>query len=240
MAITAIWGPPCSGKTSLSIDLAFAIAKSGKSVCLVSPEPYSEMSALLNVKLMKPKSLEAAYHASGNLKQTVYQVDGLLFLLAASYYSDAFEQDVSGAEVKTLLQELEVSFEYVIVDCPSHTFNALAAWALNRAKAVFLLTGFRSSSGLWNRAYQRAIRALEGKTIPVCLQGSGSFDYRTLNRLTELTPEVWVPYYPDADSVRQMRRTLYDTGGKAGKQYNAAIEEVYGAIKEAEHEHQFL
>lgn len=241
MSITAIWGPPGSGKTSLAIDLAFALAKNGNSVCLISPEAYSEISALLGVKIPKQQSLDAAYHATGNIKQTVFKVDGLLFVLAAPYYADAFETNASVSDVKNLLEEAEASFDRVIVDCPAHTHNSLSAWAINRAETLLLLTGFRASSGLWNRAYQKAVKALEAKTIPVCVQGDGGMDYRGLCRLEELSPQIWVPYYPDADLARRMRRTLYGSGGKAGKSYSAAVEELCKALlKEAEHEYKFV
>lgn len=241
MSITAIWGPPGSGKTSLAIDLAYALSKGGNSVCLISPEPFSEMSALLSLKITKQQSIDAAYHAIGNLKQTVCKVEGLLFVLAAPYYADAFEGDASLSEVKNLIGETKATFDCVIVDCPAHTHNSFAAWALNQADTVLLLTGFRSSSGMWNRAYQRAIRVFEDKTIPVCVQGDSSFDYRALNRLIELNPSIWVPYYPEADAARRMRRTLYDSGGKLGKTYNAAIDEICNEVrKEADREYQFV
>ena len=241
MSLTAIWGPPGSGKTSLAIDLAYALSKGGSSVCLISPEPFSEMSALLNIKITKQQSIEAAYHAIGNLKQTVLKVDGLLFVLAAPYYTDAFEAEASLSDVKALLEETEATFDCVIVDCPAHGHNTLAAWSMNQADTVLLLTGFRSASGLWNRAYQRAIKAMDGKTVPVCLQGDSGFDYRALCRLEELNPTIWVPFVLDAEAVRRMRRTLYDSGGKVGKAYNAAIDELcIVARKEADHEHQFV
>ncbi len=241
MSLTAIWGPPGSGKTSLAIDLAYALSKGGNSVCLISPEPFSEMSALLGIKISKQQSIEAAFQATVNLKQTVLKVDGLLFVLAAPYYTDAFDAEASLSDVKSLLEETEATFDCVIVDCPAHTHNTLAAWALNRADTVLLLTGFRSASGLWNRAYQRAIKLLESRAVPVCVQGDGSFDYRALCRLEELNPAIWIPFYPDAEAVRRMRRTLYDSGGKVGKAYNAAIDELCNEVrKEADHEHQFV
>lgn len=241
MRLTAIWGPPGSGKTSLAIDLAFALSKSGNTVCLISPEPFSELSAILGIKITKQQSIDAAYHATANLKQTVCKVDGLLFVLAAPYYADAFEGDASLTDVKNLLEETRATFDCVIVDCPSHTNNTVAASAMNLADNVILLSGFRASAGVWNRAYIRAIKALEDKIIPVCLQGDSSFDYRGLNRLIEQEPSIWIPYFPEADTARRMKRTLYDYGGKIGKAYNAAIDELCSEVRrETDREYQFV
>ncbi len=232
MAITAIWGPPCSGKTTLATDLAFAISKRGRSVCLVSPEPYSEMSAILNIRITDAQSIQAAQHLVGNLKQTVCQADGLLFVLAAASDADAFESEITGNDARSILTSADAAFDSVLVDCPPRADNTMAAWGLNLAQSVLLLTGFRNSAGFWHRAYSRAIQSFSDKALPICVQGNDGMDYRSLNRMIELVPRVWVPYYPAADNVRQMRRTLYDSGGKVGKTYNAAIDEICAAMKE--------
>lgn len=231
MGITAVWGPPRSGKSTLAIDLAFALSRHGQSVCLISPELFSELSARLNINITKQKSLFAAYRSSGNPKQTVCPVDDLLFVLAAPTYTDAFSEDVTGPEAKALFAQTVPMFDFVLVDCPSHTGSAIAAWALNQADTVVLLTGFSSSAGLWHNAYRRATEAVAQRSLPVCVQGSDSFDYRSLHSLIHTDPAVWLPNYPDAETVQALRRTLYDSGGKTGRTYSAAVDEICSRLK---------
>ena len=57
MSITAVWGPPNSGKTTLAIDLAYALTRYGRSVCLLSPEPYGELGARLGLNIPQERSL---------------------------------------------------------------------------------------------------------------------------------------------------------------------------------------
>ena len=239
MSITAVWGPPNSGKTTLAIDLAFALSRSGKTVCLISPEPFSELPYIFGVKLMNPQSIEAAYHTPGNLKQVVFQLDNLLFILAEHYFANVFDEPESLSEVKNVLAEADAEFDCVIVDCPSSADNTMAAWAMNQADSILLLTGCRSSSIAWYQAYSRAIGAVAMKTIHVCVQCNDSYDYRGLNNMIKVTPKVWVPFYPDAEAVQRQRRTLYDSPGRSGKAYTAAVDEIGAEIlyKEADHEY---
>jgi cellulose biosynthesis protein BcsQ len=75
-------GTAGSGKTSLAIDLAYALSKGGNSGALFP------RSVQRNVRTAGYQDLKAAEHrgrfqATVNLKQTVLKVDGLLFVLAA-------------------------------------------------------------------------------------------------------------------------------------------------------------
>ena len=225
MALTAIWGPPNSGKTTLTVDVAFALSRCGKSVLLISPETYSEMSARLKIRIPSNQSLEEAYRTTGNLKQAVCSVDGLLFVLASSYYADAFDETGSG-NTRALLHEAESAFDEVLVDCPSNTSSALAAWSLNQASRVLYLTGLCQAAVLWKRSNQKAIRELADRIIPVCLQGNADYDYRSFNKLLELEPQFWVPFYPDVEHTLSSHRTLIGGSGRVGRSYDSAIQEI--------------
>lgn len=226
MGINAIWGPPQSGKTTLAIDLAFALSMQDKSVCLISAELYSELSMRLNTRIEKEKSLVAAYHPKESLQQIVHTADELLYVLAVPFDNDAFEENISEDAARSLLEQAYAMFDHVIVDCPSHTGSVLAAWALSMADAVLLLTGGRSSSVLWQRAYKRAVDSVQSKTLHICNEVTESFDYRSLNTLLEVTPDVWIPYCPDADTIQAIRRTLYMSGGRYGRAYSKSIDDI--------------
>jgi MinD-like ATPase involved in chromosome partitioning or flagellar assembly len=217
MSITAVWGPPQSGKTTLAIDLAHAFSQRGKSVCLISPEPYSELTARMSIRIPRAKSLAQAYGTPGNLKQVVFEASDLLYVLAASWDADAFDAEPSNAGVKELLRQAEETFDCVVVDCPSGNGSALAARALNMAAKAILLSGGSGVSAMWYGAYRRSIEALSDRTICVCNQVSGSYDYLGLCKLIHQNPEVFVPYYPDIASIQMMKRMLYGSTSKTAR-----------------------
>lgn len=226
MSINAIWGPPHSGKTTLSIDLAYALSQNGQSVCLISPELHSELSARMKINITKQKSLTTAYKTKESLKQVVFKAEELLYVLAVPCFNDAFGEDAGSDAAKTILDQANTLFDVVLVDCQSYAGSVLAAWALNRADKVLLLTGSQVSSSLWYNAYRRAVETVTARAVSVCIEINDSFDYPALHKLIGVSPEIWIPFYKDAESFQNLKPTLYDSGGKTGKTYSTAIDEV--------------
>ena len=226
MGINAIWGPPKSGKTTLTIDIACAFAQNRKSVCIVSPEPYSEMSARLGIQIKLENSLTAAYRPGASINQVVHRVNELLYVLAVPWDNDAFGQYAGSSAAKQLLEQAAAVFDFVLVDCPSHADTALSAWAMNMADNVLLLSGFDPSAGMWYTAFQRGIAPLEARTVPICVAVTKDYDYLSLCELIRQTPIVWVPHFPNAAEVQAQKKTLYGDTGKAGHRYSDSIDKI--------------
>ena len=226
MGIYAVWGPPQSGKTTMAIDMAFALSLQGKSVCLISPELYSELAARLNIRIEPEKSLLAAYKKTGSLKQIVHKAEDLLYVLAVPFDNDAFGEDMPEDAAKALVEQAGKTFDVVIVDCPAHTGSVLAAWALSRADSVFMMSGAHSAAVMWNNAFRRAISAMKRKTYHICAEINSSFDYRTLHNMLGVTADVWLPHFPDAAMLQLLKRTLYQANGRVGRAYTKGIDQV--------------
>lgn len=226
MSIIAIWGAPHSGKTTLAIDLAHALSQHGRSACLISPEPYSELSGRMNMKIPKSKSLAAALEAPGSLKQTVQEAAELLYVLAAAWDTDAFADEPSLAAIRELLKQAEAVFDTVLVDCPSGNGNAFAAQALRTAASVILLSGSDTSAAMWYSAYRRPIAVLDAKTFFVCNQTVSSYDYLAYCKAIRMIPALFLPHFPDISSIQTAKRTVYGSSSKAGRAYTEGLNEI--------------
>ena len=226
MAIYAVWGPPQSGKTTLAIDIAYALSMHGQSVCLVSPERYSELSARMRIRIETDKSLAAVNILKESIKHIVYPADELLYVLAAPFESDAFGEDVSSDNARKLMEEAESIFDVVIVDCSAHCESSIAAWAMSMADTILLLSGGSPGAAIWYGAFHRAIDAVKDRLIPICVEVTDDFDYHSLFGLTGIQPETSVPFYPDAAIEQNGHKTLYGQGGKLGRKYTSGINDV--------------
>ncbi|MFB0920052.1 MAG: hypothetical protein QMB62_04100 [Oscillospiraceae bacterium] len=230
MSICAIWGAPQTGKTTLAVNLAHAASQGDKSVCLISPVVYSELSAFLGVKITEEHSLNAALRGDAALRQTVFKADELLYLLAAPSTASAFDDDYSGEQVKTLLELARLTFDMVLVDCLSETNDLISAWTLNRADKILLCVGGHVSGVLWHRANKKVLQAVRDKTVYVGSETMSGLDYAAMYKLLKCAPDIKIPYIREDPLFQNERRFLFGLSGRKRRAYAGAIEKLYEVV----------
>lgn len=230
MSICAIWGAPQSGKTTLAINLAYAVSRGEMSVCLISPATYGELAARLGISIPEERSLSAALRGTAGIKQAVNKVDDLFFVLAAPIMADALDSDYTDEQAKALLELSLSSFDIVIVDCPSDSNNLMAAWTLNKAGIVALTTGGKLSCPAWYSAHRRAVQAIQHKAVRVSTETISDFDYEALYQLLDCAPDICFPYIREAPFLENEGRYLYELPGRRGWSYARAINKLYEVI----------
>ena len=224
--IVPIWGPPQSGKTTLMIDLAHALSACGKSVLLISPEPFSELSARLAVQIRPERSIEAVRGMRTNILSIVQGFTELIFILAAPYNADAFGDNISSADAKEALRQSEEAFDFTLVDCPSDCKDAFSAWSLNLSEKVILLSGSSVASIAWRSAYRRVLDTIAEKKTEVVVETLPLFSYPAFLRQFRIELEISIPHLPNAQESLMTKRTLYRSGGKQGAKYTEALDRL--------------
>jgi len=130
------------GKTTISINLASALALAGQKVLLVDMDPQSHCAVGLAVpeEQIEQSIYDVMISRSRNepikLTEILWQISDKLELAPASIDLSAFEQQMAGITerescLKEALEEVKDQYDYTIVDCPPAvgllTFNALRA-----------------------------------------------------------------------------------------------------------------
>ncbi|MHC4221082.1 MAG: AAA family ATPase [Planctomycetota bacterium] len=130
------------GKTTVSINLASALAEKGHKTLLVDMDPQSHCAVGLAVPedQIEQSVYDVLISKSRNepirLTEIVWEIAEGLELAPASIDLSAFEQQMAGIVdrescLKYVLDDIEKEYDYVVVDCPPAvsllTFNALRA-----------------------------------------------------------------------------------------------------------------
>jgi len=130
------------GKTTVSINLASALADAGQRVLLVDMDPQSHCAVGLAVpeEQIEQSIYDVLISTSRNepmkLTEILWQIGDRLELAPASLDLSAFEQQMIGVAereccLKDALNEIKDDYDYTVIDCPPAvsllTFNALRA-----------------------------------------------------------------------------------------------------------------
>jgi len=130
------------GKTTVSINLASALAETGQKTLLVDMDPQSHCAVGLAVpeEQIEQSIYDVLISKSRNepikLTEILWQISDRLELAPASIDLSAFEQQMTGITesencLKNVLIDMKGEYDYTIIDCPPAvsllTFNALRA-----------------------------------------------------------------------------------------------------------------
>ena len=177
------------GKTTSSVNLAAALARCGRRVCLMDLDPQGHASLHLGVEAApETPSVYDIFTQQKSLDDTRQLISDNLSLVPANIDLAATELELSGVQGREFLLRRAMQswreqqrFDYCIMDCPP-SLGVLTINALTAASEVFIplqphffalqgLSKLFETTALVNRRLNRELRATG---IMLCLNESGT------------------------------------------------------------------
>ena len=240
------------GKTTVSINLASALAEAGQRVLLVDMDPQSHCAVGLAVpeEQIEQSIYDVLISRSRNepikLTEILWQISDRLELAPASIDLSAFEQQMVGINerescLKEALEDVKESYDYTIIDCPPAvgllTFNALMAAAeviVPVETGYFALHGLSKQLETLSILSRRCEQQIEVKVL------ASMYDIRTKmareiladlrNRFGEKMFETIVSFNTKIKEASSFGQPIseYDPASKGKKDFTALTEEILG------------
>ena len=251
------------GKTTVSINLASALADIGQKVLLVDMDPQSHCAVGLAVPedQIEQSIYDVLISSSRNepirLTEVLWQISDKLELAPASLDLSAFEQQMTGVGereccLKNALNEIKNDYDYTVIDCPPAvsllTFNALRA---ADEVIVPVETGYFALHGL--------SRQLETLSV-LCRRCNQQVDVRVLASMYDIRTKMAREILAELRNhfADKMLKTIvcfntkikeassfgqpiseYDPASRGHKDFHSLAEEVVGAQSQQQR-HEFV
>lgn len=201
--ITAIWGSPQSGKTTIACELALACGAMGKKVCVISAEDFGEMGLRFGQVIPAERSILWVAKNPDEIRSVVYQVSDNIFLLAPSSSDSALSLTFSESQAMAILRTADAIYDNVIIDCTTWKGNAITGASISMAGTIILPIPGIVSALPWFIANQEILEQKKDFLLYVKNETATDFDYESLvGSLPGVAPAIAIPHIPKMTSMQ--------------------------------------
>ena len=234
--VIAVWGSPCSGKTTLAVNLAVVLADSGYMTCLISASDHGELQAFLGTAIGKNKGLNAALNSGRHVREALTEARPNLCILEQDTAGDAYDLDISPEAVSKILDELRDVFNFVIVDCTNYKEAVLTGMGIVRADKVVTCIPHRATAATWHIANKQMFEAIASKLLYVetdLFDGGCSME-QLLASIGLEECGLKLPMVKTAFLCENRSQPIVLTNGKAEKKYKEGVLTILRTILDLE------
>ncbi|MFZ5974349.1 MAG: septum site-determining protein MinD [Bacillota bacterium] len=224
------------GKTTTTANLGTGLALQGKSVVLVDTDiGLRNLDVVMGLENRIVYDLVDVVEGTCKLKQALIRdkrYEGLMLLPAAQTRN---KMDVNPAQMKTLMDELKESFDYVLVDCPAgieQGFQNAVAGAddaivvtvpeVSAVRDADRIIGLLCANGLMNA------RLLINRYNPNMVKKGDMLDTADILDILGIKLLGIVPEDPGIVRSSNLGEPIVTTGAMAGQAYRNVVQRMLG------------
>lgn len=214
--VITVWGSGGSGKTSVSVNLAMAIAERNFMVAVISSKLYyGELQILFGKRVEADKGFYRAISNGSNTKNMFCETDhpNLYFLSVQNGFDGMLLTAISGDAVKDLIDDAIIRFDYVIIDGDEELNNPVSSIGLTMSDKIIDVHRASVKDCVWFSSMTNMISLLHisGKTMHILNGYDKTCDKISYIKSLNTKFDFELPYVDNAKVLENSGKLIYSS-----------------------------
>ena len=170
--IVTVWGANGSGKTTVAVNLAAALADRDMMVGIISSKlTYGELQSVFGKRVEPDKGIYKAISNGCNTKNMFEATDNpnLFILSPPNVFDGMLLTAISADTVKDLIEDSTIRFDYIIIDGSEELNNPISSIGLTLSNKIVRVYKVCAKDCVWHKAMENLtdLIHIRSKTITV-------------------------------------------------------------------------
>lgn len=232
--IITVWGANGSGKTTVAVNLAAALADRELMVGIISSKlTYGELQSVFGKRVEQDKGIYKAISNGCNTKNMFEATNNpnLFILSPPNVFDGMLLTVISGDTVRELVEDSTIRFDYIIIDGSEELNNPVSSIGLTMAYKVIRVYKVCAKDCIWHKAMENLtdLLHLRNKTITVINGYDKSCDKMAFLNGLDTKPDFELPYVLNCQTLTNSGKLIYNSK-LANGQYKKMIQKLASQI----------
>jgi len=232
--IITVWGATGSGKTTVAVNLAAALADRNFMVGIISSKlTYGELQGLFGRRIEPEKGIYRAISNGCNTKNMFEATDNpnLFILSPPNVFDGMLLTAISADTVKELIGDSTIRFDYIIIDGSEDLNNPVSSIGLTMSNKILRVYKVRTKDCIWHKAMENLtdLIHIRSKTITVINGYDKSCDKLAFLNALDVKPDFELPYVANSLTLSNSGKLIYNSK-LANGQYKKTIQRLASQV----------
>ena len=213
--IITVWGANGSGKTTVAVNLAAALADRDMMVGIISSKlTYGELQSVFGKRIEPEKGIYKAISNGCNTKNMFEATDNpnLFILSPPNVFDGMLLTAISADTVKDLIEDSTIRFDYIIIDGSEELNNPGSSIGLTLSNKIIRVYKVCAKDCIWHKAMENLtdLIHIRSKTITVVNAYDKSCDKMAFLNGLDVKPDFELPFVSNCATLTNSGKLIYN------------------------------
>ena len=232
--IITVWGANGSGKTTVAVNLAAALADRDFMVGIISSKlSYGEIQSMFGKRIEPDKGIYKAISNGCNTKNMFEATNNpnLFILSPPNVFDGLLLTAISEETIKDLIADSTIRFDYIIIDGSEELNNPVSSIGLTMSNKIVRVYKVSAKDCIWHKAMENMTNLLHlrEKTITVINGYDKTCDKLAFFSSLDVKYDFELPYVSNCAVYANSGKLIYNSKLSNG-QYKKTIQKLAGQL----------